>query len=241
MKTRTLVGSVLAAAVACLGLSTPTFATPTAITQTFNLNQVFTGNIPDGPAPWLSATFTYDTGSTTGTLVLTSGLSSADFIKGATGVTGWGFYLSGNSLADWNCSAGVCADTVLATTLNSGPVKGPGKNGWGFNFGFGWTAKNVFDGTDTATYDLTFANALTSTSPFMANGGGWYSYAHVQGIGPNGSCSGFIVNGTGTLGDQGGLCNGGTHEVPEPNALGVFGLGVLLIGGFLGWRRRHYS
>lgn len=237
MKTRAVFGSILVAAVAWLGLSTPAFATP--ITQTFNLDQVFTGNIPDGPTPWLTATFTYDTGSTTGTLVLTSNLSDADFVQGATGVSGWGFYLSGNSLADWNCSTGVCADTVLTTTLNSGPVKGPGKNGWGFNFGFGWTSGNRFDGTDTATYDLTFANVLTSTSPFMANGGGWYSYAHVQGL--VGGCSGYIVNGTGTLGDQDGVCDGGTHNVPEPGALGVFGLGVLLIGGFLGWRRRYHS
>lgn len=234
MKTRAIFGSMLLAAVAWLGLSSPALATP--MTQTIDLNQVFEGNIPDGPSPWLSATFTYNPGSTTGTLVLTSNLSDADFVQGDSGVTGWGFYLSGNSLISSSCS-GVCADTILKTALNSGPVKGSGKNGWGFNFGFGWDTGNRFDGTDSATYQLTFANALTSTSPFAANGGGWYSYAHVQGL--VGGCSGYIVSGSGTLGEQDGPCTPPPTNVPEPAGLGVFGLGVMLIGLFIGLRRRY--
>lgn len=234
MKTRAILGSVALAAAAWLGLASPAFAT----VQTINLNQVFTGYIPDGPAPWLSATFTYDPGSTTGTLVLTSHLHDADFVQGDSGVTGWGFYLSGNSLAHWNCS-GVCADFISTSTLNSGPVKGPGKNGWGFNFGFGWDTGNRFDGTDSAIYQLTFANALTSTSPFAANAGGWNSYAHVQGL--VGGCSGYIVSGTGTLGEQDGPCTDPTppQNVPEPAGLGMFGLGAMLVGLFIGLRRRY--
>jgi len=236
MKMRAIFGSTVLAAVALLGLSSPALATP--LTQTIDLNQVFTGNIPDGPSPWLSATFTYDPGSTMGTLVLTSNLSQADFVQGDSGVTGWGFYLSGNSLADWDCS-GVCADFISTTTLNSGPVKGNGKNGWGFNFGFGWNTGNRFDGTDSAIYELTFANALTSTSPFAANGGDWYSYAHVQGL--VGGCSGYIVSGTGTLGEQDGPCTDPPppQNVPEPAGLGMFGLGAMLVGLFIGLRRRY--
>jgi len=233
MKTRAIFGSMVLAAVAWLGLSSPALATP--MTQSIDLNQVFAGNIPDGQSPWLSATFTYNPGSTTGTLVLTSHLSDADFVQGDSGVTGWGFYLGNNSLADWSCS-GVCADTILTTTLNSGPVKGPGKNGWRFNFGFGWDSGNRFDGTDSAVYQLTFGSALTS-SPFMANGGGWYSYAHVQGL--VGGCSGYIVSGTGTLGEQDGYCTPPPTNVPEPAGLGVFGLGAMLIGLFIGLRRRY--
>jgi hypothetical protein len=236
MKTRAIFGSMVLAAVAWLGLSSPALAAP--MTQTIDLNQVFTGNIPDGPSPWLSATFTFDPGSTTGTLVLTSKLSAADFVQGDSGVTGWGFYLSGNSLAHFSCS-GVCADNVLTANLNSGPVKGSGKNGWGFNFGFGWNSGNRFDGTDSAIYQLTFANALSSTSPFAANDGGWYSYAHVQGL--IGGCSGYIVSGNGTLGEQDGPCTDTPppNNVPEPVGLGMFGLGAMLIGLFIGLRRRY--
>src|SRR5690348_10935328 len=199
MKTRAIFGSMLLAAVAWLGLSSPALAT--SMTQTIDLNQVFTGNIPDGPSPWLSATFTYDPGSTMGTLVLTSNLSQADFVQGDSGVTGWGFYLSGNSLADWDCS-GVCADFISTTTLNSGPVKGNGKNGWGFNFGFGWNTGNRFEGTDAAISELTCANALTGTAPSAAMAGDCYPYAHVQGL--VGGGGGSIAGAPGTLGEQDG-------------------------------------
>jgi hypothetical protein len=61
-----------------------------------------------------------------------------------------------------------------------------------------------------------------------------------QGI--TGGCSGWIVAGDGSGASGDGPC-GNTppppHDVSEPARLGVFGLGVLLIGGFLGWRRRY--
>ena len=234
MKTRSVFGSILVAAVAWLGVSAPAFAVP--ISQTIQLNQVYTGSTPDGSPPWLRATFT-QTGTDTGTLTLTSLLGGSDFLQGLNSTKstiGWAFYLN-QSLSGLSCSSGVCADNgaLFGGSYNSGPVPGV------FNLAFGWSSGNRFDGTDSAIYDLTFASALTG-NPFGANGSGWWSVAHVQGIGPNGSCSGWIVSGNGTLGSGSGPC-GGTHEVPEPNALGVFGLGVLLIGGFLGWRRRHYS
>lgn len=227
MNMRTILGSVALAAVAWLGLVSPAFAT----TQTINLNQIYTGNIPDGPSPWLTATFTYTEGSKTGVLTLKSNLSDSDFVQGWNGVTGWGFYLSGNSLANYSC-AGVCANTVSTSALNSGPVPG------GFDFGFGWKSNNRFDQTDSAIYTLTFVNSL-SGSPFVANAKGWLSYAHVQGL--NGGCSGFIVSGNGTLGEQGGYCDGTPPpvNVPEPSALGMLGLGAMLIGVFIGLRRRY--
>ncbi len=211
-------------------------ASATPISQVIGLDQVYTGAAPGGTAPWLTATFAYDDTSSTGTLTLQSNLaaSNAGFVQGANGVTGWGFFLGGNALQSFGCSSVICANTVKTAALNSGPVPG------GFNFGFGWTSKNRFDGTDTSTYTLTFANVLTA-SPFMANGSGWLSYSHVQGIGTSG-CSGFIVSGTGTPHGQSEFCNGGGTpppvEVPEPSVLGIFGLGTLLIGLFIGRRRR---
>jgi len=229
MKKQAILGLVSAAAIGLFTLAAPAVATP--VLQTINLDQVYTGNTPDGPTPWLTATFSYDSGSTTGTLVLQSHLSDSDFEQGATGVTGWGFDIDG-TLASFNCTSGTCADAVLTSSLNSGPVPG------GFNFGFGWTSQNRFDGSDTATYLLTFDSPLGSTSPFIANDSGWLSYAHVQGI--TGGCSGYIVSGTGRLGTSDGPCMNVT--VPEPEALGslgMFGLGALMIGVFLGVRRRY--
>ena len=224
--------TVLAAAVGLFAIATPAFAIP--ISQTITLDQVYTGSIPDGLPPWLTATFT-QTGSNTGTLTLKSMLSGSDFLQGLNSpmaTTGWAFYLD-QSLSGLSCSSGTCADNgaLFGGSYNTGPVPGL------FNLAFGWSSGNRFDGSDSAIYDLTFASALTG-NPFGANGSGWWSVAHVQGIGSNGSCSGWIVSGTGTLGTNDGPC-GGTHNVPEPGALGMFGLGVLLIGGFLGWRRRY--
>lgn len=232
MKKHTDLAFVFAAIAGLLATATPAFAIP--ISQTISLNQVYTGNTPDGAPPWLVATFT-QTGSNTGTLTLTSKLAGLDFLQGLNSpkaTIGWSFYLD-QSLSALSCSSGVCADNgaLFGGSYNSGPVPGV------FNLAFGWSSGNRFDGTDSAIYDLTFASALTG-NPFAANGSDWFSVAHVQGIGPNGSCSGWIVAGDGTLGTGSGSC-GGTTNVPEPGALGMFGLGVLLMGGFLGWRRRY--
>jgi hypothetical protein len=232
MKTRAIFSSVLVAAVACLGLATPAFATP--VTQTINLGQVYTGTTPNGSAPWLVATFAFDTNSTTGTLTLQSNLTSGNFLQGVN-VAGWDFNLaSGVTLEPGPTCTGACATTVNIGASGSGPVPG------GFNLGFFWGpgAGSRFDGTDVATYTLTFADAL-SVSPFTANASGWLSTAHVQGITMTGcDNSGWIVDDGNGTGAGNGVC-GGTTNVPEPGALGMFGLGVLLIGGFLGWRRRY--
>jgi MYXO-CTERM domain-containing protein len=87
---------------------------------------------------------------------------------------------------------------------------------------------------DTATYDLTFLNLLTG-NPFVENDSRWSSVAHVQGI--IGNCSGWIVSGDGTGAEGSGPCHNVT--APEPGKLGMFGLGLLFVGLFLGLRRRY--
>jgi hypothetical protein len=207
--------------------------TPIPISATIQLNTVFAGNTPDGMAPWLTATFASDKGSTTGTLTLTSNLSQSDFLQGQSGpntTTGWSFFLN-QVPTSWSCT-GDCANGVSTDSINKvGPVPGP------FNLTFGWTSKNRFDGADSAIYTLTFGSALTD-NPFGANENGWWSVAHVQGI--TGGCSGWIVYGDGKGADGGTPCTDTTPptSVPEPADLGMFGIGVLMIGLFLGLRRR---
>jgi hypothetical protein len=215
MQKRVIFGLMSAAAIALSVYAGGASAT------TVNVNQVFTGATPDGSPPWLVAVFT-QTGTNTGTLVLTSHLTGTDFLQGlesSHAAVGWAFYLD-QSVSALTCTSGTCGNSnsgFNAGGFNTGPV------GDIFNLGFGWDVHNRFGAGDTATYDLTFDNPL-SGDPFVANGDGWSSVAHVQGIGPNG--------------DSGWIVSGGTVVVPEPSELGLFGLGALVIGLFAGLRRR---
>lgn len=221
MKKHVGFGLICAAAIALFVQAAPAFATPTV---TINVNQVYTGATPAGPPPWLVATFT-QTGSNTGTLTLTSNLTSPNFLQGLNsshGTVGWAFFLN-QSLSAITCASGTCGNGnsgFNASGFNTGPV------GDIFNLGFGWGpgSSHRFLAGSSAEYDLTFGSALTG-DPFGVNGSGWSSVAHVQGIRVGGS--GWIVSGTPSV------------AVPEPAELGIFGLGVLLIGLFAGLRRRY--
>jgi hypothetical protein len=217
--------------------SLPTYATP--IATTIDLDTVFTGAAPSGSPPWLTATFTSDTTSNTGILTLTSKLSGSDFVQGLespNAAVGWAFFLD-TGITSVTCTAGNnCADSALFDdTFNGGPVG----NSW--NLAFGWAPNDRFGAGDTAVYEITFDSNLTGGSPFGTNTdervGGWLSVAHIQGIGPQG-CSGWIVGGDGE-GAQGATeqCN---VSVPEPSVLGMFGIGTLMTGLFVGLRRRLY-
>ncbi|HLI19057.1 MAG TPA: PEP-CTERM sorting domain-containing protein [Rhodanobacteraceae bacterium] len=219
MKKQVIFGLVFAAAGALFAAPTPAFAT---ITSSVSLNTVFTGATPAGTPPWLTATF-MQTGSNTGTLTLTSNLTSPNFLQGlasSSGAVGWAFYLD-QSLSGITCSSGTCGNSnsgFNAGGFNTGPVGGT------FNLGFGWGpgSSHRFVAGSSAVYDLTFSSALTG-NPFAANSAGFMSVAHVQGI---------------TVGGSGWIVNGAT-SVPEPAELGMFGLGLLALGLFAGLRRRR--
>lgn len=200
----------------------PAHAAP--ITQTIDLDTVYTGSIPTGSAPWLSATF-METSSTSGTLTLNSLLDSTDFVQGGknkNATVGWAFYLdSGPSSV--SCDSGNCADNeFFGDEYNSGPVPGD------FNLSFSWDPNDRFMGADTATYTLDFGSAPAG-SPFALNDSGWTSVAHVQGIAPNG-CSGWIVAGSGNGANGGTPCGDPSTDVAEPSSVSLFAMMLAGIG-----------
>ncbi|HUW53992.1 MAG TPA: PEP-CTERM sorting domain-containing protein [Rhodanobacter sp.] len=208
--------------------------TSTPINTTINVDTVFTGSLPDGVAPWLTAQFTSDLGSQSGTLTLSSNTYGPDFLQGLSSsrsTIGWAFYLN-QTVTGITCTSETCADNGAfwnAGGFDSGPVPGV------FNLAFGWSSGNRFQSGDSEVYGLTFASALTG-DPFALNGSDWLSAAHMQGI--TGDCSGWIVSGTGAA--QGGSpCTTDPVRVPEPTEPGMFGLGLLLMGLLVGLRRRY--
>lgn len=208
--------------------------TVTPISTTINLDTLFAGATPDGPSPWLTATFASQVGSTTGTLTLTSNLINWNFVQGlnsSIAPIGWAFFLD-QTVTGFTCVSGQCADNGAgfnAAGYNSGAVPGI------FNVAFGWSSSNRFMGGSSAVYDLTFGSALTG-NPFALNQDQWMSVAHVQGI--NSTCSGWIVSGSG--GVQGATpCLTTVTTVPEPAELGMLGLGLLLMGLLVGLRKRR--
>src|SRR5690625_1014321 len=204
------------AAISLFALSVPAFATP--INATVNMGQVYTGATPSGSPPWLTANFSGETGSNTGTLTLNADFSGSAFLQGAHGNTGWAFHL-GPSLDSLAYVSGRQADRAeFGGNYNAGPVHND------FNLAFGWDSGDRFAGTDTAVYTLTFSDPLTG-NPFTKTGG-FFSVAHVQGIGN---------------GDSGWIVSDPSQGVPEPRELGLFVFGILGIVVLVAIRRRDFS
>lgn len=230
----TLIGAALGAL-----LLLPMQAAATPVTTSVDLSTVFTGNMPDGAAPWLHADFTFSSGSNAGTLTLSSMVSDADFVQGlqnGKGAVGWAFYFN-QMISSVKCTSSLCADNYAlyfgpGKTANAGSVKGD------FNLAFGWSAGNRLDAGDSVTYELTFKSLLNG-NPLVPNAMGWSSVAHIQGITGGASCSSWVVAGTGTVTGGGAPCVTTLVHVPEPGDLGLFGFGLLAAGLLFSMRRRY--
>lgn len=215
-------------------------STPTPVDQTITLGTVYSGNLPTGAGPWLTARlYAPSVDDTSADLTLTAGLGGADTVLGESGsndLAGWSFYF-GQAITSIAFVGGTPASSVLyGYDFSTGTVPGA------FNLGFGWSAGSGFGPGDIATYDISFAAPFSAVAgdTIVANADGWLSAAYVQNIG-GASCSAWIVAGNGRGADGSSPCMSTPPpqpNVPEPSGLGMFGLGALLLGGFVGLRRR---
>lgn len=194
---------------------------------TFNLNTQFDtpgGTAPSGTAPWLKAVFDDSVGPNKVSLTLTSLLQGAGEF-----VTEWDFNvdptkLSGLSIAQ---NTGPSA-TIKPVSADTYQADGDGKYDISLVFASGPPAARFTVGS-VATFTLTgtgiTANSFNFLSAPAGGHGPFTTAAHVQGIGPSASLSGWIAP------------TDHINSVPEPATI-IATLTGLVPVGLLSLRRR---
>ena len=224
-----------------------------------NLEEVFSGNTPDGSPAWLNVAFateanaaTFCAGSTNGCVKLTLtavNLSASEKVSewdfnygGSTSFTRFQLYDSSGGFL--TSDAGSKSLSGIGTfnnfSLDTYQADGDGKFDLGFNFS---TAGSGYFNASTSpkVFYLSGLNGAITADGFNStsatggdSGSGYISAAHIQGI--TGGCSGWV-------GDVGGTTSGGSGPctaVPEPVHSGLFLTGSLMIGIALLSGRRFF-
>ena len=160
------------------------------------LGNTYTGTAPAGSAPWATATFTQN-GTNMVRLTLQSNLSGTEFLSNVlfnldpaqSGVSG---------ALNSGLSMGVFAAPDIDIGQNQYSAGGGAQ--YDIRLAFATAPPGMrFGGTDKAVIDFTGTGLTESDFNFFAvPGGGGLTFraaAHVQGIGPSGSDSGWIGDG----------------------------------------------
>lgn len=199
---------------------------------TYQFDSEFSGGTPPaGAAPWITATIQNTTPGTVLLTVANNGLGGSEFVSG--------FYLNLNpTFNPLNLSISYVSSvgTFAVPSIASGTIergtdsyKADGDGKYDLFFDFSLSSGTTFGAGESITYQLSGISGLSANDfdYLSAPDGGHGPFdaaAHVQGIGANGSLSGWVEP---SLGAQPLL-------VPEPSSCVLLTCAL----GFLGWVRR---
>ena len=211
-------------------LAPATSKAASGVTYQFD-NEFSSGTPPAGVAPWITATIQNVNPGTVQLTIANSGLVGNEFVSG--------FYINLNTnFSPLNLSISYVSSvgnfTIPSTgsgTIERGTdsFKADGDGKYDVLFDFSTATGNTFGAGESITYQISGISGLTADDfvYLSAPNGGhgpFYAAAHVQGIGADGSLSGWVEP---SLGAQPIL-------VPEPSICALFALSL----GFLGLGRR---
>jgi hypothetical protein len=231
MKTKTVlmyVGVIFLSTTLILSFSPQTSK---ALTLELNLNGVFSGYVPQGTSPWLTATFE-DVAAGVQLTLSGLGLTEGEFIQGNINVgnptgsqLGWGFNFNPSkegsiSSLQFNPTGGSNQAAVWQVAADAFKAAGDGS----FDILFAWDNENPFESGDTAVYLISMTGLLAADFNYLSENGdglGYGSAAHIQGI----SIPEVTEGGSGWI--------AGGAPVPEPATMLLVGSGLIGVGVFV--------
>jgi hypothetical protein len=196
------------------------------ITYQFD-NEFSSGTPPAGPAPWITATIQTATPGTVLLTIANNGLLGSEFVSG--------FYLNLNtnfSPLNLSISYVSSAGSFLIPSIGAGTIergidsfKADGDGKYDVLFDFSTVSGSTFGAGESVTYQISGISGLTADDfvYLSAPNGGhgpFYSAAHVQGIGTDGSLSGWVEPSLGAL----------QFQVPEPSSTALLALSLGCVG-----------
>src|ERR1051325_3347100 len=196
------------------------------ITYLFD-NEFSSGTPPAGPAPWITATIQNVTPGTVQLTIANNGLIGSEFVSG--------FYINLNtnfsplnlSISYVSSLGSFTVPSVASGTIERGTdsFKADGDGKYDVLFDFSTVSGTTFGAGESITYQISGISGLTADDfvYLSAPNGGhgpFYSAAHVQGIGADGSLSGWVEP---SLGAQPIL-------IPEPSSCALVAVSLGLLG-----------